>query len=67
MSFSGYRVTESVLTDGECDELLAVDDEWFYPEDFERQKELQRRGELYFCNSGQHKRGQAALPDLRMW
>ena len=31
----------------ECDELLAVDDEWFYPEDFERQKELQRRGELY--------------------
>jgi len=31
----------------ECDELLAVDDEWFYPEDAERLKELQRRGELY--------------------
>ena len=31
----------------ECEELLSVDDEWFYPEDPARLKELQRRGELY--------------------
>ena len=31
----------------EHEELLAVDDEWLYPEDADRQKELQRRGELY--------------------
>jgi REP-associated tyrosine transposase len=31
----------------ECEELLSVDDEWFFPEDPERIKELQRRGELF--------------------
>jgi REP element-mobilizing transposase RayT len=29
------------------EELLSVDHEWFYPEDAERLKELQRKGELY--------------------
>ncbi|MBA3352304.1 MAG: transposase [Blastocatellia bacterium] len=31
----------------EDEELLSVDDEWFYPEDAERLKDLQRRGELF--------------------
>ena len=31
----------------EHEELLSVDNEWFYPEDAERLKELQRRGELF--------------------
>ncbi|HKP68413.1 MAG TPA: transposase [Pyrinomonadaceae bacterium] len=31
----------------EHEELLAVDDDWFFPEDGDRLKELQRRGELY--------------------
>ncbi|HUR99099.1 MAG TPA: transposase [Pyrinomonadaceae bacterium] len=29
------------------EDLLSVDDQWFYPEDAERLKELQRKGELF--------------------
>jgi REP element-mobilizing transposase RayT len=31
----------------EDEELLSVDGDWFYPEDSERRRELQRRGELF--------------------